>query len=1510
MGFLLVIISVPTILFFVINSEKVQNMIAQRVTEMLSKELGNHISVENIRVSWFNKVTVNNLCVTGLYGDTILLAPEIIGRLNIFALSSRQIGIRKAVLNNADIRLAIEPETDVINIKFIVDKLKSEDTTQNKAPWIFGIKNIELNDCHFSFKNVLKPFDRPFGMDYSDIDVSNLNLIVSDFRPGEDDLGGVAFRIRKLACTEKCGLRLDFLSADFLVNHSNLSFKNVKAITSGSRMEAKDASFHFDSFQDFGGDDFISKVTMSMDIRSSNVSCLDLANFVPYFGNYQDTVSVSGKVTGTVENMKGEKVTVKFGKMTHVRCNFDLKGLPQLRSTLIYADVTELLTCPSDMEKVQIAKSRTGHVNLPETMHQIATLGFKGNFSGFFDNFVTYGTFSTNLGNLSTDVSIKPVASNDIDTSFTFHGRLKTEHFHLGRLLTQPSIGKVTMSGMVEGSASGKGDIHATIEGQIGSLELWEYEYRNIDVNGTINNRMYDGKLSIAEPNLKMDFSGKVDMTNPIPAYDFWANVERARLHKLKLVEKDTSSFAAFSIKAAFSGTNIDNLKGELDLKNSLIRRNNREMEINNLELFTKAISDTNRFILRSDILDAEIWGQYQFLKLPESFLSLVKNYAPAWVSTTVSPDSLSHNNFRFEAVFKETEKLTNFFVNEFLVSNSTKLKGVYNPSQKDVNFVLEVPYMNLDGKRWRGLYINGAIEDSTFVVESGSRAFRVNDNMAFEHLTVLARARGDSVGLDVRWNNWDTVLNRGNLSSKIFFLKNPKRKIPSIHVFSTPGQIITAGDVWKLSHQGVTIDSTSVRIDKLRMLRDDQEIQVSGTVSQREEDKLLVNVKNLNLSVLNSSLQFDKLMLGGIANGSASLSNLYDVPVFVSDLHIDDFALNDGLFGSTNISALWNRFNRSVRIETESLLNDLRTLLVKGNYYIDNHELNFDVHLEKVPVNVLQPYLENVFTGLEGTLSSRIKVTGNLSRPLLNGEIEMRRAALVLDYTKTRYSFSGNTIVNDNKIQFKGMDFYDRYGNLCKGDGFISTTNFRDIAFDLWFNTTNFEVLNTQARDNNLFYGKAYATGKIHVLGTPGDLRLDIAARTEKNTQFNIPLSSSDEISKTTFITFVDHTPRAQKRPSELRRRRIAAASDEPVPEPKFIVNMDLDITPDAEAKLIFDSKIGDEITARGSSNLTLNIANNKFDMLGTYTVDEGNYLFTLQNVFNKRFTIEKGGIITWNGDPMSALINLKAIYTAKPQLQNLVGESENSNSRRSIPVECVLNISNRLTNPNVRFELQMPNADQVTRSFLAAATGTEESMTRQFLSLLVANSFYPDPNIGTGGSSGAGLETMGLATASEFLTNQLGRMLSGNDYDLGFSYHPGTDMASQNIGMDFATEKWSVHMDYDVGGSKVAENSGSVVGDVTFEYKFNKSGKLRFKAFHRTNDYQLSQSLYTQGVGLLFREDFDSLKDLFKRKSSTPANRREDDSEPTDDSEPDSLTNGSNKPATASIDATPVSK
>ena len=70
----------------------------------------------------------------------------------------------------------------------------------------------------------------------------------------------------------------------------------------------------------------------------------------------------------------------------------------------------------------------------------------------------------------------------------------------------------------------------------------------------------------------------------------------------------------------------------------------------------------------------------------------------------------------------------------------------------------------------------------------------------------------------------------------------------------------------------------------------------------------------------------------------------------------------------------------------------------------------------------------------------------------------------------------------------------------------------------------------------------------------------------------------------------------------------------------------MNFELNENAEVNIIFDETLGDKIRARGSGfiNLGFNSTDDVY-MYGDYKVNEGDYLFTLQNFVNKKFEIER---------------------------------------------------------------------------------------------------------------------------------------------------------------------------------------------------------------------------------------------------------------------------------------------
>jgi hypothetical protein len=206
----------------------------------------------------------------------------------------------------------------------------------------------------------------------------------------------------------------------------------------------------------------------------------------------------------------------------------------------------------------------------------------------------------------------------------------------------------------------------------------------------------------------------------------------------------------------------------------------------------------------------------------------------------------------------------------------------------------------------------------------------------------------------------------------------------------------------------------------------------------------------------------------------------------------------------------------------------------------------------------------------------------------------------------------------------------------------------------------------------------------------------------------------------------------------------------------------------------------------------------------------------------------------------------------------------------RRRIPVDCRIFLTGNLTNPTIRFDIDLPTADEETKNYLRNSITTEEKRINQFLSLVVINSFLPDPNLipqtAQNTSVGNSLNVDVGATTSELLSNQLSRWLSqiSNDFDIGFNYRPGDEISPNQVELALSTQllndRVSINGFVDVGGYQSTTQTSNIVGDFNVDIKLNRSGKLRLKAFTKSNDkliYELAP--YTQGIGLFYREEFD---------------------------------------------------
>ena len=1446
--------------FILLQSRKVQTYVAKKVMEVISENVNAKFTIRAIDISFFNKVKLNNVYIEDLNQDTLLYADQITASI-VKLPNKKRIPVNTITLENATLRLATD-SANKVNIKFIIDGLRRKDTT--KSPRLLTIRNIKFENSKFCLKTYNSKLNKQ-GINFSDLVLNKFNTEIRRFNKDADS---VNFLIKSLSFEDHSGFLINNFYANTSISKNHLIFRDVKISTKLSRISGKKIALYFKSYKDFRLEAIYERVKLNLVFSPSDIDLNDIAFFSPKLYGTNQLINLSGEIKGSISNLKGRDIRIKYGEQSKIHGEFNLTGLPDFKETFIYIDLKDFKTSVKEIESFELPGGK--RIKISGKVKELSTITYNGKFTGFVDDFVAYGDIRTNLGKISSDLLFKP----DTNNYFTFNGKLIAEELNLGKLLNnEKNIGKITLNVNVDGSSCSGQTVNAKLKGLINSLAIKQYKYKNIKLSGVLSDRTYNGSINIDDPNINMEFLGKVDFSSEIYDVDFTANIAHADLYALNLDKSDSLHTVSFHIKANARGNSIDNINGEIKLLNSLFTKSDRQIQIYDISIYAKNSTDSNSLSIRSDFIDADVYGSYQVEEISESLIKFINSYLPTFVNSEHLAIDDFKNGFNFIVNFKKAKPIFDYFLPEYCVAENTILKGEFNPDTNHLFVFLQSPKIRFHGSTWNNVYFNCQSNDSIFSIVSGSQNLLLKEEINLENFTIYSDISRDSLNFVTRWNNWDTLLYKGELRAIAKFIKSSGHKFPIVSVNILPTHIVTTDTLWYVNGGKILVDSSSISVDNFSINHNGQYLRLHGKISVKPEDEFSIEFNNFNLENLNTFTRSGGFEIKGILNGNASVSDFYKNTLFYSSLIIDTLVINDERLGYTIINSKWNKNKKSIGINAIAKRGQLNTVGIKGDYFPkDDGRIKLNVELNKLRLNIINPYMQNVFSDFRGIATGNLALTGNTSKPVINGDLKFQKTSFTINYLNSRYNFTDRIKIVDNDIFFDNIKLTDIYGNYAHLNGAVQNTYFKNFNFNIKIEADNLLFLNTTQFDNNQFYGTAFASGYVVLKGTPKNIKIDAGVRTERNTRFFVPLASEGEISEYNFVTFLfEDTAEQTKQNGKEYKVDLSAIN----------LNVDLEVTRDAEVQLIFDPKVGDIMKSKGVGNINLQINTlGKFKMFGEYYIEEGDYLFTLQNVINRKFNIDYG-VIRWTGDPLDAYIDIKAIYPTKAALYGLLGydmlgedaASDNGDNafKRKTTVYCQLLMTDKLMKPTIKYSIYLPTVDEETRAIINNKINTEEELNKQFLSLLVLNSFYlsDDPdNLSSPYSNVAGVN------ASEFLSNQLSHWLSqiSNDYDIRVNYRPDFDNQMTNDEVEFAlstqllNDRLSINGNVDVTTNATAESSNNIVGDFDLDYKITE--KFRLKAYNHSNDNLLTEvSPYTQGVGVVFKEEFNSIGELWKR-------------------------------------------
>lgn len=1429
--------------YLILQSAVVQTYLSQKLAGYLTRKYQTIITVKGVSVAFFNKLVLEDVLVLDQKNDSMFFVHELQASVDSFSIKKRFVAIEKLSLNRIEVKISSD-SAGVPNYKFLADQFVSQDTVAKKA------ENFELFMDNFEFNDSK--------IQYSFIDSSGINQLMFDhISLGVSNIrsnnGFTSFRINKFNLNNQDSFRLTDFSAAFLANADSVCIENLHVVTDHS--EIRDARIVVDK-RGMGKEFDLNKLKVNVDLPQSRISLTDIAQFIPSLKGMDENIDISGQITGRLADLKGKNIELSLGQNTNLAFDFYLNGLPDLANTYMHVDLKKSFTDLNEIRNIRLPdRFPLQMLNIPSALLQAGIIEYKGNFTGFLSDFVAYGTFRSKWGVLTTDLSFVPSEGEKLK----INGRLKTVNFQLGKLLKSELVDGITFNGDIKGILNPQThNFNASVTGQIDSVTVTQYQYENIQLSGDILNKRFDGNLIVDDPNLRFRFDGEFDLNVPVPVFNFNMQVEKADLVALKLVDSYRRSDIAFALNANFKGNNIDNLDGLIHFAQGSYRNENGLLLFNNFDL--KTFSEEEPVLqVRSDFLDADIRGKYELHNLHNSVKKIINRFLPS-AGLTI-PAQKTTNSFDFSFNLKDINRFTQVLMPDLALSpakidgridsekNTLVVNGTF-PQLKYKTMVFNKISLNVDG-------------NSKLNVRNKVEEIAVGGKFKVYNLSLVSDASGDMMDSKISWNNFGNVSYSGSINTSTKFMKQQNK--PHVEIAVKPTRIFLADSLWQITTARISVDSSLIRINKLGLTSRGQSVTIDGSIDRNQNNKLNIYFNQIDLNALNAFIA-GNLTLNGELNGSLSLVDIYRQTLFLSDLKINGLNLLGQALGNALIQSRWDPMAKEINAELIVESEQKKALHAFGIYNPGRDSLSIHTNFDHFSILILQPLMGSSFANFHGDATGKVRIYGSPSYIQHDGALFAANAGLMLSELQVNYTLNDSVRFKADKILFPDIRIQDDYGNTGVFSGSIRHRSFSKMIYDMSVQSNRIMAINTTPAINEQFYGKMFGSGTVKITGMGASVFIDGVARTEKGTDMNISLEYGEEAQEYDFLTFITRS---------FQPKTKAPVSS--VSESNVQMKFDVEVTPEAKAQLIYNSKIGDVIRSQGSGNLQLMIDKNyNISLFGEYTVSQGDYLFTLQNVINKKFEIERGGTIAWNGDPYDAVLNLNAIYRLKASLAELFANTTGDvDYNQRIPVLCKINLTNSLNNPDIRFDIELPTTEDRIRDDVKQYISSEEDLNKQILSLLVLGKFYT-PEYLRGTYTGTGLMGSTASTASELFSNQFSNWLSqiSNDFDIGFNYRPGNEITNNEIEVALSTQMFNdrVSINGNIGNNSTqrttSNNNTNLVGDADINVKLTRNGKLQLKAYnHANNNLIYETSPYTQGVGISYREDFNDFNELWQK-------------------------------------------
>ena len=1444
------LIGLYTAIIILLHIPSIQTYIGGCVADALCDKFGTKVKVGRVDLGFINRLILDDSYMQDKNGEQMLRVSRISVKINLLALANGQIEITSAQFFGLHANLYKATPEAKPNFQFVIDALASKDSTKQKTPLDLQINSLIIRNGEISYRVLSRP-SRPGKFSADDINARNISAHIIINRITDDSLN---VKVKRIAFDERCGFKLKSLSLSAIACRTKTKIENFKLELPATLIQipSLQASYRMKNGQ-------IEMPTLQFDgsIKAPYISPSDLAVFVPTLTrlNMRPALDIQFNGTGSSLTVKKISINTTDGSLQLV-ANGGVKNYPANPSW--YTNIDQLKAGQQAISNIYAVA--TGK-NVPNIIERLGNVQITGYVGGDKKNIASEGKLNTSPGNLT-------LAFDKRGDKITAH--METVRFDIGSLVNDNKLGHISTNLNVHGSSKD----NFAAQGRVYDFDYNGYKYRSLNLNATYRNKRLEGKANIDDPNVQLTAIGTFVNNGAKPNLQLKANIAHFEPNTLRLTDKWQQTAFAANIACDIKGSDINNADGSIELHDFAMRGPETEYNINNVSVKT-GYNNGNHFLdVDSDFGTIDINGHFSYNTIVRSVLNMVAAKLPTIPGLTHKPQR-EFNDFTINASLNSTEWMNRLLGIPLEIHRPLNISGEIDDKNEKINLWCDVPSFTFNGNRFSDAFVN--VESPSDTLKADIRIKKLADRGKYMALHLNAGASDNHLNTSLSFSNNERHPLKGIINSSTVFAKD-EEGVSTAYIDVLPSRATIGDTTWHVAPSSIIYSKNKLQVNSFSVSHDNQMLAINGTATKSENDSLLVTLNDIDVSYVLNLVNFHSVDFLGMASGEARIAGAFsEKPLLSADVIVKDFKFETGRMGTLYANVGYNHEEGNIEINAVAKDEDNRWTDINGYVSPKHNYIDLAIDAHRTRAEFMESFCGSFMDNVNADINGNVNVVGPLNNINLVGKAVVD-GSVRLSALNTTYWMRGDSVTFvPDEIKFKGDTLYDRNGNIGIMTGSIYHKHLTNLSYALKVKAKNLLAYDTHSFGDNTFYGTAYVTGDCDIKGKSGEVVIDIDAVPEKNSILVYNAADQSSIGSTDFITWKDNNVEETDSTDTEHNNKVDISTN-------IRLNFLINCNPNATLKLIMDEKTGDYITLNGDGVLRASYFNKgSFDIYGNYIVDHGVYKLTIQNIIKKDFTFQKGGSISFGGDPYNAALNLKALYVLNSvSLADLnIGRSFSNNNVR---VNCLMNITGNPNSPKVDFDLDMPNMSNDIKQMVYSLLNAEEEKNQQVLYLLAVGRFMAqnNNNNATGetpqySQTSLAMQSFLSGTISQQLNSVLSNVINSSNWNFGANISTGTEgfnNAEYEGMLSGSLLNNRLLFNGQFGYRDNANATTSFIGDFDLKYLLFPNGNLAINVYNKTNDrYFTRNSLNTQGLGVIMKKDFTKISDLFfwRKKEKT---------------------------------------